>query len=346
MKSLEEKNLHDSVVKRTCYWTDGIYLSVHILYLVLFIIANSTFMIVMNIVSILAYVLFYFLIRKGKYYIYALLCGTEIVIFMSISTVLFGFQAGFHLNIIGLCVVSFFTTYFNKGTGSLKKALAWSIMSVLLYLGLHFYCSFNNPIYTIDKWLNVSLYAFHGICAFGFVVSYLLIFLLYAMDLEEKIRNESRTDKLTQISNRYDLYNYLDSIENKTDYALAIFDIDDFKKVNDTYGHVFGDYVLKTIAKIAFDNPNHSFVARYGGEEFVVIIKMYSDEQRTFEMIDEIRKNIEDYQFDFEGIETHVTISCGIARYQDNINIDKWLSLADNKLYECKHSGKNKTLMH
>jgi len=50
------------------------------------------------------------------------------------------------------------------------------------------------------------------------------------MDLEEKIRNESRTDKLTQISNRYDLYNYLDSIENKTDYALAIFDIDDLKR--------------------------------------------------------------------------------------------------------------------
>lgn len=345
MQSIEEKNLHDSVVKRTCYVTDLLYLSVHILYLILFIISNSTILIIMNVISICLYILSFFMIRKGKYYAYALCCGNEIILYMSIATVLCGFQVGFHLNIIGVCIVSFFTTYFNKRNGSLKKAIGFTSIAAIVYLILHFYCSYHNPYYNLDKWLIVSLYAFHAICAFGFVVSYLLIFLKYAMTLEDKIKNESRTDKLTQIHNRYDLYNYLDAIADKKDYALTIFDIDDFKKVNDTYGHVYGDYVLKTIAKIAEANSNQSFVSRYGGEEFVIITKMYSDEQKTFELIDNIRKCIENYQFNFEGVTAKITISCGIAKYQEGIDIDKWLNLADYKLYECKHSGKNKTLM-
>lgn len=345
MQSIEEKNLHDTVVKKTCYTTDFLYLSVHVLYLVLFIISNSLGLIILNAIGILLYIFFYFLIRKNKYYIYAISCGFEIVLNMSISTALCGFSSGFQLNIIGVCIVSFFTTYFNKTSGSVKKAIGWSIMSAIIYLGLHFYCSFNASLYSLDKWLVLFLYSFHSICAFVFVVSYLLIFIKYAMYLEDKIKNESRTDKLTQIHNRYDLYNYLDSIEDKKDYALAIFDIDDFKKINDTYGHIYGDYVLKTIAKIAENNSNKSFVARYGGEEFIIIVKMYSDEQKAFDVVDNIRKLVENYNFSYNNVETKITISCGIAKYRDNVDIDKWVNLADNKLYECKHTGKNKTIM-
>ena len=344
MQSVEEKNLHDYVVARTCLVTVLLYLSVHVFYLAMFMITDTFFMIVLNIISILIYLLFFVLVKKGKYYIYALCCGFEIITFMSISTVVCGFVAGFQLNIIGLCIVSFFTVYFNSQRRDVTRAIVWTIWSVVIYLGLHFYMSFNDPYYALDKWLIVTLYAFHSISAFGFVVSYLLIFLKYAMDLEDRIKMESRTDKLTQIHNRYDLYNYLDSIKDKNGYALAIFDIDDFKTINDTYGHVYGDYVLKTIARLADDN-NDFFVSRYGGEEFVVIVKLEDDSEDVFDLIDSIRKMIDEYSFSFEGIDTHVTISCGIAKYTGEISIDEWINLADNKLYECKNSGKNKTLM-
>ncbi|MBR3617655.1 MAG: GGDEF domain-containing protein, partial [Acholeplasmatales bacterium] len=104
--------------------------------------------------------------------------------------------------------------------------------------------------------------------------------------------NESRTDKLTQVHNRYDLYNYINTLEDKSDYALIMFDIDDFKHINDIYGHLCGDEILKELAKIAKDTFINDFVSRYGGEEFIIILKMNGDIHKSFEMMDSFRKII------------------------------------------------------
>lgn len=343
MQSLEEKTAYNKVVVRTCYLTDFIYLSLHIFYMFVFVFSKTYIMLGFNTASIIAYLVYLILLKKEKYYAYAVGCGFEFLIFMSAGTILCGFSAGFQLCIIGLCVVSFYTAYFSKKR-VIKKAILWTIQSTILYLVLHFYCSFNKPYYELNSALSITLYAIHSVAVFLFIGAYLLIFVKYAKKLEDRIINESRIDNLTQIHNRYDLYNYLDSITDKKDYALAIFDIDDFKMANDKYGHVCGDYILKEIARISKDTLSDSFVSRYGGEEFIVICKMYSDYGETVKKLDNLRDIIDKYEFEFNNQKLHVTITVGIEEYQEGIRVEEWISLADEKLYKGKNSGKNVTI--
>ena len=164
------------------------------------------------------------------------------------------------------------------------------------------------------------------------------------MNLEKSIKNESRIDRLTLIPNRHSLYNYFDCLENKETYALAIFDIDFFKKINDTYGHICGDYILKEIARITKDYFIDDYVCRYGGEEFVVIFNTGNDYEKASIRVDKFRELISKHKFKFEDKIISCTITVGLNKYEDNYSIDKWVMNADNKLYEGKNSGRNKTI--
>lgn len=343
MESIEEKKAHYSVIKKTCYATDFIYLAVHVLYLILFLIAKVYPMVYANITSIVLYILFLFIIKKQKYYLYALCCGNEFLIFMSVATILVGFHSGFHLCIIGLCVVSFFTTYFSKES-SMRNSLTWTVLSLGLYIGLYLYCHFNEPQYQIDRWLEVTLFILHSVAVFAFIAAYLIIFIKYAVSLENRITKESRIDNLTQIHNRYDLYNYLDSIDDKTDFALSMFDIDDFKKINDIYGHVCGDYILKEVASITKETLIGSFVSRFGGEEFIIISKADGRMDRVYKELETLRQKIETNDFIFDGKTIHLTITIGIEEYSSEYTIENWINRADDKLYCGKRNGKNQTV--
>lgn len=152
--------------------------------------------------------------------------------------------------------------------------------------------------------------------------------------------NESRTDELTQINNRYSLYDYFDQEKDKSNLSLAIFDIDDFKNINDGYGHVTGDYVLKTVAEIINNQLSDSFVCRYGGEEFVVVM----NKNVAYKKLEEIRKTIEKTTFEFNNNKINITTTIGIAEYINGISLEKWIENADKKMYSGKNSGKNKTV--
>ncbi len=344
MQSIEEKKAYYRVIKGTCYATCLIYLLLHIIYLTFCLISKTYILVWLNVCSIIIYSLFPLLIRKGKYFLYALLCGNEFLIFMSVSTILSGFETGYFLCIVGIGIVSFFTTYFTKKR-DIHNSIIWNCLSLFICLGLFFYCSFNKPYYELDKWLVITLFTIHLVVVFTFIIAYFLIILNYATKLEERIINESRIDRLTQIHNRNALYMYLESISDKRDYALAIFDIDDFKKFNDSYGHIVGDFVLRDVARVAKEFLKDSFVARYGGEEFIVVMKMNNDFNSVYNVIEDLRKVMEKNEFLYNDLKLKLTITTGLKQYQDNLEIDEWINQADKLLYQGKNSGKNKTVI-
>ena len=186
----------------------------------------------------------------------------------------------------------------------------------------------------------MTLFTTHVIVVFLFVVFYLYIFLSYALSLERKIMNESRTDELTQMNNRYALYDFFNQENNKASKSLALFDIDNFKMINDVYGHATGDYVLKRVAEIADKVLVDSFVCRYGGEEFVIVL----EKEKAYERLEEFRKSIEGEHFEYEGKEHHITITIGYVNYSKDMSLEKWVKLADEKMYSGKNTGKNKTV--
>jgi diguanylate cyclase (GGDEF)-like protein len=131
---------------------------------------------------------------------------------------------------------------------------------------------------------------------------------------------------------------------NKVPLSLVMFDIDHFKKINDTYGHPTGDYVLSRIAGLAKTIVrSEDILARYGGEEFVVILKA-SDAEGALTLAERLRRLIEESEFDFEEKKIRITISVGVASLvgQNFANWETMLKLADSLLYKSKNAGRNR----
>ena len=343
MTTISDKTQHYKTIHKTCLTANIVYMIVHAFYLVLFIIARLDILVYVDAVVIALYGLCFWLLQKRKYYIYALVCGNTFLAFISVTTVMMGFGSGFHFYLIGLCVVSYFTSYFSKKK-HVGRSLIWVGLSVAIYLVLYFVTRFNQPYYAVPEWLEITLFTVHAIAVFVFVAAYMTVFLKYALSLERRIINESRTDELTQINNRYSLYDFFDGEESKSSMVLALFDIDDFKHINDTYGHVTGDLVLKKVAELTAKTLSDCFVCRYGGEEFVIVLD--DDEQGSaLARLESLREAIASETFKSESGEIHITVTIGAAKYPKDASLEKWVSLADEKMYRGKESGKNKTVI-
>ena len=122
--------------------------------------------------------------------------------------------------------------------------------------------------------------------------------------------------------------------------VFLIYDLDKFKRVNDTLGHPYGDYVIKTTAKIIKDNVRSiDLVARYGGEEFAVVLVNTNKEAATT-VAKRIVQNIQDYNFSMNDEEVDMTISCGLSEYpKDSDTLKDLIQFADEGLYKTKDNG-------
>ncbi len=123
--------------------------------------------------------------------------------------------------------------------------------------------------------------------------------------------------------------------------SLAIWDIDFFKKVNDTYGHKAGDKVLKTVAQLLNKRIRSTdFLARYGGEEFVMLLPGTRQEE-TLRLLNELRLQVENCGFHYHGDSVKITVSCGISSFNNNDTLAQVFDRADQALYKAKDSGRN-----
>ena len=162
----------------------------------------------------------------------------------------------------------------------------------------------------------------------------------------EKLLMLSQTDALTGIFNRKKLQDSL-SLEIKKAsrfkqvFSLILIDIDHFKNVNDTYGHLTGDNVIKGICNLILKNIRDiDLFARWGGEEFVIIVTN-QDKHQSKQFAEKIRKEISTTKID----NLDITCSLGVAQYEINDTDEKIFKKADNALYEAKESGRNKVVV-
>lgn len=166
----------------------------------------------------------------------------------------------------------------------------------------------------------------------------------------ERINRMTLNDPLTGIANRRAFERALKAMHERalrqgSPFSLLICDIDYFKKINDTYGHPFGDQVLKNVAaQMAHVVRANDLAARIGGEEFAVLIEG-AGEARAVDVAERLRKSIEQINCRFEGEAVGVTMSIGIVSFpQHTENRDKLLSYADQALYQAKQQGRNRAL--
>lgn len=168
-------------------------------------------------------------------------------------------------------------------------------------------------------------------------------------DITDKKRIEelSVTDKLTGLFNRLKLDEILTTQINeyksyKHQFSIILLDIDDFKHINDNYGHDIGDYVLEEVSKrLTLNIRATDVVGRWGGEEFVVICKN-TEAQNGLIVAEHLRELIETIPFDTVG---QKTISLGVTDFRENDTMSSMFKRADQALYEAKKTGKNKTIL-
>ncbi|WP_287568189.1 GGDEF domain-containing protein [Thermodesulfobacterium sp.] len=165
--------------------------------------------------------------------------------------------------------------------------------------------------------------------------------------LTERLKVFAERDFLTQLFNRFKFIEELKKEINhynryKTLFSLILFDLDNFKVINDTYGHDRGDYVLKEVSRLIKENIRQTDLpARWGGEEFVILSPSTTKEEALV-IAERIRQSIATYPFEEVG---KVTISGGVVEYQQGMELSALLKKVDERLYQAKRSGKNKIVL-
>jgi len=176
----------------------------------------------------------------------------------------------------------------------------------------------------------------------------LLKLCLERINLYEKFQQLSIYDTLTEIYNRrYFMDRYLQEFNRSKDFSLnmsfLIIDIDNFKNINDTYGHLVGDAVLREIAKFIKENIREiDFAARLGGEEFSVIL-LETDRTAAIAVAERICSRISQAKLKVFDETLNITVSIGLATFpQNTLHDDVLVEIADKALYKAKISGKNR----
>ncbi|WP_434658505.1 GGDEF domain-containing protein [Sulfurimonas sp. NW9] len=163
----------------------------------------------------------------------------------------------------------------------------------------------------------------------------------------EEAKQESKEDFLTKLYNKRALDEFLTMKEAEYkryghNFVIVMFDIDFFKKVNDTYGHEAGDAVLAAFAKILKkESRTVDIVGRFGGEEFLALLSE-TDLEGGVTFAQKVRKHVEKTRFVYKGKRIKVTVSAGVAQRSDHISLDATINSADEYLYKAKKEGRNR----
>jgi diguanylate cyclase (GGDEF)-like protein len=171
-------------------------------------------------------------------------------------------------------------------------------------------------------------------------------------ELQNKLQEQAHRDPMTNLYNRryfHEVSSSIFQIVQRDDHhiSLIMIDIDNFKRINDTYGHAVGDEVIKKLASLLERNVRKSdIVSRFGGEEFVILLPS-TDLKGAQKIASKIREAVEEILIVADESVIRFTISLGLAdiRSSDQ-NIEAILNRADKALYKAKESGKNRVVVY
>ncbi len=326
-------------------------LAVHIAYLLLFAATGITIMKIFNIFSVIFYFLTLILVKKVKeksVLVYATFI--EIIIHASVATLCVGWESDFGMFLLMIIPIAFLMPDKNKNNSFIIMTVSILLYGILGFLSLRpdssIYSFEKNSYHTIFYVINI--FSDSSILIY-FTTIYTIINRYTECKLRvqnEQLRIMASTDPLTQLSNRREMSRILADIsaESKNSgksFVIGIGDIDNFKRVNDIYGHDLGDTVLSSVSGIIRENlPQNGFVSRWGGEEFLFVIPD-ADIDSGSAYAEKIIRSVKQHEFAGNGSTFFVTMTFGICEGKPDDIVDKIISHADSRLYKGKNGGKN-----
>lgn len=322
--------------------------ALHATFIPLFYSFGVKELVLYNFLSTIIFSICLYVNYKGMHGIGLWLAFIEITTHAALSVYFIGWNGGFVYYLLLAPALMFLYT---KMPDILK--MMGLIIPAVLFISLHQYCSASDPIYIVEESTLTLTKYFNMISTMG-VLAYLAYFYSNAAATSEaqlhaaslKLEKMATTDTLTKLLNRraldeeikreVDLYQ---GGENELTFILG--DIDNFKQLNDHYGHLNGDIVLKHVANIIGEHfRTIDLVGRWGGEEFLILM-VGANIQQAETVTDLVREAIENTNVELNGVSINITITFGLCAYDQRLSIDECLRRADQGLYHGKSTGKN-----
>lgn len=331
--------------------------AVHLILILRFFLLKYTALYIYNIFVAVFYAVFGpHLAKKQKFSLLYYCCYIEITFCACASTLALGWEWGFMTYIIALIPVAFYLSYSSSQFDrSIHKPAIFSVISILIFIIVKVISACTKPYYVQNLKYDRNLtftYSFNAVVSIGMLVLFSILFTVEIRQNELRLEKHnsilerlSSKDPLTGLLNRRSMDLYLKEAIKKSEdddigFSVIIADIDDFKKINDTYGHNIGDEVLENVATTICDAVMSKYhVCRWGGEEILILIP----ENRTITkaIAEKIRQAVEEIRVEAEGQTIQITMTFGVAQYASGILLKDLISTADNRLYYGKRHGKN-----
>ena len=335
---MNDKNIH-----KVTYGVNTALLFLVLGLMIFFKKLDADFLVYFSIPTLCVYIFNYILIYKDKLDIFLWIVYAWITLYMGVTTVCLGESYGFHLYCFSMIPVIYATEYlaFKLNRKSVRP-MNISICVAAFYFIIMGYVRLKGPVYDRGNKYSVLFLVSNSLIVFSFLIIYINTQIRSIISSESKLINMAHKDRLTDLYNRHFMLERLEEVKERQDTAfLAMADIDDFKKINDVYGHNAGDEVLKIVAQKMKDICVDCVISRWGGEEFLILI---NDELNVMEMIERMRSEIGSSPVVFEGQSINVTLTVGVSAGKKDQDIDEWIQDVDNKLYFGKKNGKNRVI--
>ncbi|MBE5934781.1 MAG: GGDEF domain-containing protein [Lachnospiraceae bacterium] len=355
-------NFNDYFKPKAMIWVSKAYLLVaallHVVVLALYIYSGVKILAINSIVDMVLFFTFFLMFNENRIRtIY-----TTVILIIETYVIIHVFTLGWNYNffiysfmMIPLSILSSISV--KEKRYNIKLPIIYFIITQGILLGIRIYNMYNpiEPLFEFEGLIH-NLYVIEGIIVY--VTTTIASFVpLYAFILDvnnayarmEKmnldLKYTATHDNLTGLINRHSINDYFERALinyniNKKDFSIILADIDNFKKINDTYGHNNGDIVLKSIAKIMKSTvDNGDFVCRWGGEEILVLV--HNNKDYAITVAEKIRKAISDSPIVANEHNLNVTLTLGVANYNNHNSINELITVADERLYKGKQSTKN-----
>lgn len=316
---------------------------VHIILSLVFLYLNYADLILYNMLSSIFYIIMIIFAKKRMFKTLVTLNHLEVMLFVSFSTYYLGWNYGSYLYLIAMSSLIYFCPFKNKLIPYL-----FGVIEAFLFIYLKFQTHDAIPYIIMNEDYQFFLYLFNCVCSF-FIILYAAFLsgasttvLRDSLVSENKMLNKvAYYDQLTGAYTRYHFLKKLNAMKVNP-YGIAMFDLDDFKQINDTYGHNCGDYILnETVSMLKKNNSELFKVIRWGGEEFIILFMQPIDKDSLYNQLQILRQKVEDYEYQHNGDTIKITITIGATIADKKEEITDVIDRIDKNLYHGKHSGKN-----
>lgn len=332
-------------VLKLTFVTNILFLIWHAVLLCVFGYKQLWILAVFNVFSLGVYFRALFALRRHQTQGVIRLMYVELLFHMLISVICMGWNCGFQEYAFGILPIIMFGDYIEDSKRVRYHSIAMTMSVAFCYLGLSIWTSVNPPIYTFSTDEGTKLFSIINGSATMFAVSaYFLIFTRMILGFERGLIHDANYDLLTGLANRRSMYEYRKKLRN-ADYCVFMIDIDNFKQINDTYGHDAGDLVLETVGELLAKcklRMENFLPVRWGGEEFVAV---YYDEhlgrEEKLRHMECIRQQIGAICVRLDDKEIYFTATIGAAASGEEDTIDELIALADSRMYYGKTHGKD-----